>query len=262
MASPQKEKGYTPIANELLEAIVRARFLRMELSVILWVARLSYGWSARKTKAIGVREMAKEMNMPQASVHLAIQVLIDHRVLIRDEQNRYAINKDYESWLESAQPVGQKVPSPLGTTAQPAGISAQPAGINAQPVGHFVDGPKASKTRKASVKGLDDENGDTDTPSLAEIVEYASELNKRMDCRRFFDHYTANGWTRGKSRIADWKAVLRLWEDDGGVPIAGPKKKLCRCRRDNYYPEVKSRDGKAMICASCRQHEDIEAGVI
>lgn len=256
MASPQTENGYTKIANELLEALIAFRLKGTELAVVLFVARRSYGWSARKTKPLGVREMAEEMgDLPPASVSLAVQVLIENKVLIRDENRCYKVNKDYEAWVQSVQPAGRKVSSPLDKVSNPLDKTVQPAG-------QFHDGPKERKETKESIKGWDGQNGDTDTPSLAEIVEYASELNKRMDCRRFFDHYTANGWTRGKSRIADWKAVLRLWEDDGGAPIAGPKKKLCRCRRDNYYPEVKSRDGKTMICASCRQHEDIEAGVI
>lgn len=91
-------------------------------------------------------------------------------------------------------------------------------------------------------------------------MAYAMEINKPMDCRKFHDHYTANGWMRGKSPILDWRAVVRLWASDGpGAADRQPKKKKCRCGRDHCYPTVISNDGKTNICSTCRLEEDIAA---
>ena len=47
MASPQKENGYTPIANELLEAICRFPFSGSQLRIVLFLMRKTYGWSKK-----------------------------------------------------------------------------------------------------------------------------------------------------------------------------------------------------------------------
>jgi hypothetical protein len=44
------------------------------------------------------------------------------------------------------------------------------------------------------------------------IKEYCKERSNSVDPVRFVDHYTANGWVRGKTPIKDWKACIRTWE--------------------------------------------------
>lgn len=49
-------------------------------------------------------------------------------------------------------------------------------------------------------------------PSIQQIIEYCSERGNSIDPNEFFDHYEANGWVRGKTKIKDWKACVRTWE--------------------------------------------------
>lgn len=49
-------------------------------------------------------------------------------------------------------------------------------------------------------------------PTLAEVTEYCRERNNGIDPQRFIDHYEANGWMRGKTKIKDWQAAVRTWE--------------------------------------------------
>lgn len=51
-------------------------------------------------------------------------------------------------------------------------------------------------------------------PSLDEIRAYSNEQGLSVDAERFHDYYTANGWTVGKAKMKDWKAMLRNWERD------------------------------------------------
>lgn len=55
----------------------------------------------------------------------------------------------------------------------------------------------------------------TGRPSVDDVREYAHSIGyDTLDVHYFIDYYTANGWTRGKSRtpIKDWKAVVRMWK--------------------------------------------------
>jgi hypothetical protein len=49
-------------------------------------------------------------------------------------------------------------------------------------------------------------------PLIEEIKAYCLERKNNISPERFFDHYQANGWMIGKSKMKDWKASVRTWE--------------------------------------------------
>lgn len=51
-------------------------------------------------------------------------------------------------------------------------------------------------------------------PTLEEITAYCRERKNNVNPQKFLDHYTTVGWKRGKTPIKDWKACVRLWEND------------------------------------------------
>ena len=64
-------------------------------------------------------------------------------------------------------------------------------------------------------------------PTVDEIAEYCAERGNGIDARSFFDFYESKGWVIGKSRMKDWRACVRTWEqrkrneDTGGRGRAG-----------------------------------------
>ena len=56
-------------------------------------------------------------------------------------------------------------------------------------------------------------------PSVEEVDAYCRERGNGIDAQSFVDHYEANGWMRGKTKIKDWRACVRTWErDSNGKP--------------------------------------------
>jgi uncharacterized protein YdaU (DUF1376 family) len=51
-------------------------------------------------------------------------------------------------------------------------------------------------------------------PTLSEVIDYCNQRGSSVDPQRFIDHYSANGWMRGKNKIKDWKACIRTWEQN------------------------------------------------
>ena len=49
-------------------------------------------------------------------------------------------------------------------------------------------------------------------PTLEEVQAYCQERNKGVDAQKWYDHYSANGWKVGRSKMVDWKAAIRTWE--------------------------------------------------
>lgn len=50
-------------------------------------------------------------------------------------------------------------------------------------------------------------------PSLSDVENYCSERKNRISPKQFVDYYTSNGWVVGKSKMKDWKAAVRTWEN-------------------------------------------------
>lgn len=103
MASPQKENGYTSIANELLEQLYRRRFSASQLKILLLVIRFTYGFN-RKTAALSNTFIANGTGMHEITVSKEVGTLLRDNVLKLHKKPTFhnsrviGINKDYESW--------------------------------------------------------------------------------------------------------------------------------------------------------------------
>lgn len=103
MASPQVEKGYTRISNELLQALAQCRLTSYEWSVLMIIARMTYGYQVKKKK-ISYAYIAKHTNISKRNVIRAVKALNDKVIvgLKREEGakalNEMWINKDYALW--------------------------------------------------------------------------------------------------------------------------------------------------------------------
>ncbi len=103
MAKPQKENGYTPIANELLEAIYSFSFNATQLKILMLVMRYTYGFS-RKEHAISLNFISKGTGISRRYVSSELNILISAKVIIiakehTDTQARVLmLNKNYAEW--------------------------------------------------------------------------------------------------------------------------------------------------------------------
>ncbi|MHB1151868.1 MAG: replication protein [Eubacteriales bacterium] len=103
MASPQKENGYTPIANEFLEKIYGEAFTSSELRIFLTVLRFTYGLS-RKTHKMSGSFIAKATGLNARATARVLKDLIRKNVILETAKNSYTesreigLNKNYEAW--------------------------------------------------------------------------------------------------------------------------------------------------------------------
>lgn len=63
-----------------------------------------------------------------------------------------------------------------------------------------------------NINKQDNKNKQFQKPSVDEVAAYCQERGNALDAHHFFDHYEANGWVRGKTKVKDWKAAVRTWE--------------------------------------------------
>jgi phage replication O-like protein O len=104
MACPQKENGYTPIANEIMEHLAMPGISGSEFRILMVVFRKTYGF--QKTKdTISLSQFEKLTYMKRAQAVKTLKELVAKRILLK-EGNAYKFNKNWEEWG-----VAKRIPS-------------------------------------------------------------------------------------------------------------------------------------------------------
>ncbi|HCS73018.1 MAG TPA: hypothetical protein DIW17_03995 [Clostridiales bacterium] len=103
MADVQLENGYTRIANELLEAVLKTPFIAAHLKIILTCWRYTYGFG-RKEAELSLNFISKATGISKRYISDGLTELINSNVLIVVKESTYsssriiAFNKNYSEW--------------------------------------------------------------------------------------------------------------------------------------------------------------------
>ena len=106
MANPQKEHGYTPVANEILEHVYRFDFNKTQQKIIMFVWRYTYGFD-RKAAEISTKFLADGTGSDQRNIQRELNRLIVMGVLTVEREacgvrpRKVGFNKNYEEWVAS-----------------------------------------------------------------------------------------------------------------------------------------------------------------
>jgi phage replication O-like protein O len=102
MANPQKENGYTPIANEILENIVNTSLLGAEFQVLFFIIRKTYGYH-KKQDRISLTQFEKGTGLSRPTVVKTLKNLMARNMVVKiylpDGNVGYTFIKDHEKWV-------------------------------------------------------------------------------------------------------------------------------------------------------------------
>lgn len=142
------KNGYTSLANTLWESMAKKKLPGNCWRVLFWVIRNGWGykrdWTNRQTK----REIAREINMDNSSVDLAIKVLLE-KGIIREVDGKY-------KFLKRSMPI-HNLPSPLGTNKNnpPREIGNVPSPLGRLPSPLGTDNYN-KETLKENIKSIEE----------------------------------------------------------------------------------------------------------
>ena len=103
MANPQKENGYTPVANEIMDAIIRNSLTATQLKIVLVCWRYTYGFSRKETE-LSENFISRATGISKRYVSQELKTLIDTNVINVIKNPTYTVprivsfNKNYEQW--------------------------------------------------------------------------------------------------------------------------------------------------------------------
>jgi len=104
MANPQKENGYTAIANEILQELIRAGLNGTELACVLFIIRKTYGFKKKQDK-ISISQFKANIPFSKRAICYALNRLQRVQVIAqvkkgisKKEASTYCFNKNYEEW--------------------------------------------------------------------------------------------------------------------------------------------------------------------
>lgn len=102
MANPQKEHGYTAIANEIMDALIKVDLSGQQFKIALLIIRKTYGFN-KKDDAVSLTQMMSFTGMGKIRCSQVVNQLQLMKILTVTENingicKKYKLNKDFEEW--------------------------------------------------------------------------------------------------------------------------------------------------------------------
>uniref|UniRef100_A0A6M3Y8Q3 Putative DNA replication initiation protein n=1 Tax=viral metagenome TaxID=1070528 RepID=A0A6M3Y8Q3_9ZZZZ len=103
MANPQKENGYTPIANEIMDAFSRHRIPGEQRQILDCIIRKTYGYNKKKD-TISFSQFEAKTGLKKPNISRSIKALLSKKIIsvIKSDNGKtyiYEFNKDFEKWV-------------------------------------------------------------------------------------------------------------------------------------------------------------------
>lgn len=107
MASPQKENGFTSIANELMEKLASASLNGSEFRICIFVLRKTWGWK-KKDDSISISQIEEGTGLSRKMAVETLNKLVTKRLLVKTKKyvNTLQFNKNHEEWVVTNRTLG------------------------------------------------------------------------------------------------------------------------------------------------------------
>jgi phage replication O-like protein O len=133
MASPQKEDGYTALANEILEAMARTKLSPTQYRLLFVVWRYTYGFQ-RKETGLSLTFLANATGCDKRQIQRELKDLERRKIIFQNTPKGstrvIGFNKNYDQWLNDGEATngetdigettnGEIVKATIGETTNP-----------------------------------------------------------------------------------------------------------------------------------------------
>lgn len=217
--NPQKEDGYTPIANELLEALLKADFSKRQLLVIMAIARMTYGYS-RKADALSGWQIASMINVDRSHVSKTLNELQELNVINKLETGREShgvlvneiqINKKYKEWLTVAKTATVANSATVAKTATVTVAKTATQPLPKQPTHKAI---KTNKTNMSDFETFWNKYPRKEVKKKAKEIWLRVKPNVDEVLKALSWQVNSDGWKRGFIPLATTYLNQERWNDE------------------------------------------------
>ena len=236
--SPQVEDGFTRVANELFDAVLRFGFTANQLSIVMAITRKTYGYN-KKEDDMSASQIGELCGIMRQHVTTTLNDLFEMGVITKRPGvygSVIGIQKDYKKWSKLVKnPVNKTSPksgqvsdirtSPeIGQGVQDLLNDSPKSGqVDSPKSGHTIDNlPKETKQKKTRAREktitLSDflaeceKNGELPIPMDDPVFKYADEIKLPGEFLRL-------GWLEFKNQKMldgakpqkDWRQTFRVY---------------------------------------------------
>lgn len=221
MANPQKENGFTSIANELLEMIYRYRFSLREIKILLAVIRFTFGFQ-RKAANLSLRFLSYSTGIKYRHTQTTVSNLIAKNILTVKREAAgiksrvIQLNKDYEKWNFSIDQKSITKPDLVLTEKVSVALTKKVSVDTTKKVSKKENLNKTLK-KDYSIKNLSSINNELFYKNKFFFVDFdfRNELIKNIpgltDEVLFNEFYKMEVWLESKGKKKDYKRFIVNW---------------------------------------------------
>ena len=226
MASPQLEDGYTSIANEIIDAIIKINLSPYESRLLWCVIRKTYGYH-KKVDTISLTQFETSTNIPHRMISSTLNKLTKRLIIIKQRNHyisEYCLQKDYTLWLSSdslitdcqhtdstiTDSIITDKPSNKVVIAQSLGSDSPITGGSDSPITESSDSPITNKRKKDTIQKKEDA-----TKESIKIIFYSFKTEQRyneIDFENEFNKF-CEYWLDGNKKIKNPKLACHNWLD-------------------------------------------------
>lgn len=218
MANPQKENGYTTIANEILGKLIELNLSGQETRAVLFVIRKTYGFN-KKDDFISLTQFAKALGICKTRAAQVVKTIRERNVLtVKENINgigiKYRFNKDWEQWKRVYKNINR-----IGKPKQPY--------------------------RKICTEGIEKHTPQKKLLKKHKQKKYSNSDNRNTDLQEMIDYATQQGFSLQGSQKENRQYAYNLMrkKDPDGKKLGKDRVKqlidmAIECRGEQYAPTV------------------------
>ena len=265
----QLKFGFTQVANDLLEALIKALVNGTQFRIIMLVLRKSYGFH-RKECSVSESYIAARLGIKRQNVHRELKVLLGRKILSEVRPATFtsprilAIDQDYGTWL-----IGLEVPElNTGIECDSSSVIENGSSTGIESDSH-LNKPVKKQLTPIAPKGATDEpndkqQGDTveatheaggEKPANCSTVSasqkrfekfwqaYPKKVGKGAAERSFKKYKPDDGLLMTMLKALECQRQTSQWQRHGGQYIPNPATWLNQRRWQDEIPEDTSEGG-------------------
>jgi phage replication O-like protein O len=166
LAKPQVEDGHIKIANTIGEALARVNLSAYESRVLWCIFRKTYGWN-KKTDRISYSQFEEVTQLKRRHLGRTVKRLIERQIITcqgEGQQLEYGIQKDFDQWQDTPEPLPKEVTAAPASTITPIGNSdtpgnhylfrTEPLPIQGEPLPKEVTKPLPKEVNTKAIKHI------------------------------------------------------------------------------------------------------------